>query len=178
MKYDIRPATVADHEELSSLINSAYRGDSSRAGWTTEADFLEGQRIDAEMLRIELGQAGHTMLCLRETANGPIIGCVLLRKFRNDNGEGSYLGMLTVKPNLQDAGLGRALMTEAESFAKNHGAKKIVLRVIHLRDSLMEWYERQGYKKTGDTQPFPYGNDREGLPLRDDLHFVVFEKVL
>lgn len=176
--YEITTARAGDYGELSRLINSAYRGETALAGWTTEAEYIEGQRIDPEMLTSELAQEGHTMLCLRERADKPIVGCVLLRSFEDVAGPGMYLGMLTVQPKMQDAGLGRVLMNESEKFARKAGAKRMNLRVIHFRESLIEWYERQGYKRTGDTSPFPYGNEREGLPLRDDLFFVIFEKPL
>jgi hypothetical protein len=52
------------------------------------------------------------------------------------------------------------------------------MTVIQVRDTLIAWYERRGYSLTGETKPFPYGDDRFGRPLRNDLHFVVLEKTL
>ena len=52
------------------------------------------------------------------------------------------------------------------------------MTVVHIRDTLIAWYERRGYALTGETRPFPHGDDRFGKPLRDDLSFVVMEKVL
>jgi GNAT superfamily N-acetyltransferase len=176
--YSIRAATPADANELSTLVNSAYRGDSSRAGWTTEADILGGQRTDPSRLREEIEAEGCRILCLRESENGPILGCVFLELFAEGGRRGAYLGMLTVKPDIQARGLGKTLMNAAEEASRQWGAEAIHLGVIQVRTSLMEWYERRGYKKTGLTKPFPYGDLQFGSPRRDDLYFVIFEKRL
>ena len=160
-------------------MNSAYRGDSSRLGWTTEADFLDGQRTDPETLAAELGDSlGQVILCLRNSSGSEILGCVFLQRFDDEKGAGCYLGMLTVRPTLQDSGLGKVLLNEAETFARNWGATRMSLGVVHPRDTLMAWYERRGYRRTGETQAFPYGNPKNGIPKRDDLHFIMFEKSL
>jgi GNAT superfamily N-acetyltransferase len=165
-----KAATATDLPEISKLVNSAYRGDSSRAGWTTEADFLEGQRTDVETLGWHMEKG--TILCVRE--NGEMIGCVFVEDV---SPEGSaYLGMLTVKPVLQAAGLGREILKRAEELAHERGATKIILGVVQIREALIAWYERRGYARNGETKPFPYGNERFGQPLRSDLHFVFFEK--
>ncbi len=175
---DVRPATAQDAGELARLVNSAYRGESSRRGWTTEADFLAGQRTDPTMLADDISRSTTTILCLREVVVGPILACVSLELFSDERGSGCYLGMLTVNPTLQARGLGKVLMEKAEAFARSRGAARMKLGVIQLRQSLMEWYERRGYAKTGETGRFPYGDERWGLPLREDLHFVLFEKNL
>jgi len=170
----IEVATPNDVTALAALINSAYRGEGSRAGWTTEADYFEGQSIDPANLEADLFRApGRYMLMLREA--GTLLGCVYLR-----SGEGScYLGMLSINPASQAKGLGRQLMAAAEDKARALGATRMVLRVLHPRTELMEWYERRGYIKTGETAPFPYEAQREiERPTRDDLHFLIFEKSL
>jgi ribosomal protein S18 acetylase RimI-like enzyme len=86
--------------------------------------------------------------------------------------------MLTVDPGRQAEGLGRALLTKAEDYVRKQGAARVQMTVISLRHSLIAWYERRGYRRTGASEPFPYGDDRVGVPLRDDLHFVVLEKAL
>jgi GNAT superfamily N-acetyltransferase len=86
------------------------------------------------------------------------------------------LGLLTVRPDLQNRQLGRTLLRAAEEFAKELGAHRIHMTVVNVRTTLIAWYERRGYTLTGETQPFPYGDERFGRPLRDDLHFVVLEK--
>ena len=171
--------SVAGHSDLeavAALVNSAFRGDSSRAGWTTEADFLAGQRTDPALLRAELAaHEGAVLLLLRDQPGGDLLGSVWL-----DPEEPGvwHLGMLVVRPDLQGRQLGRTLLAEAESYAAARGAERMRLTVIQVRDSLSAWYERRGYVRTGETKPFPYGDERFGLPLRDDLHFEVLEKRL
>ena len=166
-----RRATLDDVPALHALVESAYRGEASRAGWTTEADFLDGQRTDPE----ELGAlvAGPATRLLLAYDDGALVGCVLLR----EEDAGAYLGMLSVSPRLQSAGIGRALLDEAERVARTElGRTTMRMRVISLRDSLLAWYERRGYVRTGATEPFPYDEPRAGQPRRADLEFVVLEK--
>ncbi len=177
----VRPAQVTEAAEIADLVNSAYRGDSSRFGWTTEADYLDGARITVsrteEMIRPEFGQV---ILVMRESADKslPIIACVYLEKSDVDGSMGCYLGMLTVKPKMQDRGLGRLMLDRAENFAREWGATKMTLGVIQLRGTLMAWYERRGYQRTEIIQPFPYDQPEVGLPKRPDLHFIMFDKKL
>jgi ribosomal protein S18 acetylase RimI-like enzyme len=169
-------AANSDLEAIVALVNSAYRGDSSRAGWTTEAEFLGGQRTDPATLRADLAaRPAAVMLTLRDDPGGELLGSVWLEP---EGPEVWYLGMLTVRPDLQSRQLGRTLLGEAESFAAARGAKRIPLGLINHRQSHIAWYERRGYAATGETEPFPYGDERFGLPLRDDLTFVMFEKTL
>jgi len=174
----ISVAKETEVEELSLLVNSAYRGESSKAGWTTEADLLDGQRTDPESLRQVIQSPGQAILCLRSTDDGPIDGCVQLARFTEGNTLAVHLGMLTVRPSLQAGGLGATLVEKAEEFARSLGAARLELEVIQLRHTLITWYERRGYRKTGETRPFPYGDVKFGVPRREDLHFVVLEKLL
>jgi ribosomal protein S18 acetylase RimI-like enzyme len=173
----LRVAQEADAAALVALVNSAYRGDSSRAGWTTEADLLAGQRTDEAALRefIAGGSArGDAAMLLHEDAAGPL-ACVQLER----RGERAYLGMLTIRPTAQAAGLGRALLAAAERHVRDAwGSRAIVMTVIEQRDELIAWYERRGYARTGRHAPFPYGDARFGEPKRPDLRFVVLEKRL
>ena len=169
-------ATDADLDAVAALVNSGFRGDSSRAGWTTEADFLGGQRTDPALLRAELAaHEGAVLLLMRDAPGGELLGSVWLDPEKDDVW---HLGMLTVRPDFQDRRLGRTLLAEAESYAAARGARRMRLTVINVRDTLSAWYERRGYVRTGETKPFPYGDERFGLPLRDDLRFEVFEKRL
>lgn len=177
MEYTVRRANELDVSKLNVLVNSAYRGESSKKGWTTEADFLGGQRIDEARLRALLLEPKTAILCLVDDADN-VFGCVCLEGFEDKKGQGCYLGMLTVKPTAQTGGLGKTLMSEAENFARASGAKRMTLSVIQIREELMAWYERRGYRKTGEIAPFPYGDVRFGEPRRDDLQFVTFEKLL
>ena len=168
-----RRAGLDDVPALHALVESAYRGEASRAGWTTEADFLDGQRTDPEELS-SLVRGPETQILLAHEGTD-LVGCVLVR----DEGARAYLGMLSVRPNLQSAGIGRALLDEAERVARDElGKHTMRMRVISLRDSLLAWYERRGYVRTGATEPFPYDEPRAGRPRRADLIFVELEKPL
>lgn len=170
-----RPATAADLSALNDLIDSAFRGERSRAGWTTEADLLGGQRTDPELLAAILADPDQCLL-LAEAAPGAPVGCVLVMR-KPDAIAG--LGMLTVAPAQQGGGLGRQLVAAAEQHARAvFGAATLEMRVIRQRAELIAWYQRLGYADTGRTEPFPYGDARFGLPKRDDLAFVVLAKPL
>jgi ribosomal protein S18 acetylase RimI-like enzyme len=169
-------ATAADLPAIADLVNSAYRGDSSRQGWTTEADYLGGQRTDAETLARDLAATPDAMLLtLRDEAGGPLLGCVWLEPA---DGEAWYLGMLTVRPDIQDRQLGRTMLGAAEEHVRAQGAGRVRMTVVNVRNELIAWYERRGYAETGERQPFPYGDERFGQPARDDLEFIVLEKAL
>lgn len=167
-------ATAADADAVVALVNSAYRGDSSRVGWTTEADLLGGQRTDAAGIR-DIVAAEECRLLLHRAVDGALLACVLLER----KSGGCYLGMLTVRPDLQSAGLGRRLLAAAEKYAAVElGASYVEMTVIGVRTELIAWYERRGYARTGERRPFPYGDERFGLPRRPDLEFEVLRKTL
>jgi len=170
----IRDAAPADIPALHRLIESAYRGESSRAGWTTEADLLDGQRTDPEDLADVLADPKQGLLTAWRGES--LLACILIA----DRGEGTgYFGMLSVDPTLQGGGLGRRMVAEAEAaMHERFGARRVRISVFPQRDTLIAWYERLGYGKTGETLPFPYGNPRFGLPRRDDLYFLVMERAL
>ncbi|MBB3764866.1 ribosomal protein S18 acetylase RimI-like enzyme [Sphingomicrobium lutaoense] len=169
----IDPATPADRDSLHALIESAYRGDSARRGWTHEADLLGGQRTDPEALADLLADPAQTMLVARDGQR--LCGCIALADKGRDR---FYFGMLTVDPRMQGAGLGKQLLDAAEDFARQQGAKVMEMQVIAQRTDLIAWYERRGYRATGGTAPFPMHDPRFGLPKRDDLVFALFEKPL
>lgn len=174
----VAAARDADLDAVVALVNSGYRGESSRAGWTTEADYLGGQRTDVETLRAELARKPDALLLLLRDDDDEadaLLGSVWLEPVAHDRW---YLGMLTVRPDRQDRKLGRTLLGEAESYAAARGARRIRMTVLGIRDTLIAWYERRGYRLTGDREAFPYGDRRFGEPLRDDLGFLVMEKAL
>ena len=166
----ITPATAADVPDLNRLVNSAYRGDSSRKGWTTEADLLGGIRTDEAGLHDMLAKPEATILTYK--FDGQLIGSVYL-EVKNDS---LYLGMLTVLPDLQAAGIGRQLLEAAETYARKHSCRTISITVIPQRTELLAWYERRGYQRTGQTYPFPT-DPRFGEP-KEPLSFVELEKKL
>src|SRR5262245_11705090 len=137
----MRVAGVADAPALTALINSAYRGETSKLGWTTEADLVGGQRVDAEWLSEMIAAPGAVML-VHEDA-GTLVGSVYLQR----TGDDCYLGMLTVAPARQRAGLGRRILEASEHWAAGHWAsRRMRMRVISGRDELFAWYERRGYR--------------------------------
>jgi len=170
------PAAPSDLEAVAALVNGAYRGHGGARGWTHEADYIDGLRTSAEALRADLAaQREGGLLLWRDAADVETLGCVWLEPAGAD---AWYLGLLSVRPDLQDRRLGRAVLQAAEAWAAGRGARRIRLTVINIRDTLIAWYERRGYARTGETQPFPYGDDRFGKPGREDLCFVVLEKAV
>lgn len=168
-----RAASIADIPAIVALVQSAYRGDVSRQGWTTEADILDGERIDPAVLRADIERAGSRVL-LAERA-GTLLACCHVEK-RPDAG---YFGMFAVRPADQGGGLGRRVLAEAERvLATDLGVTQVRMTVIDVRQELIAWYERRGYVRTGEFAPFPYGDERFGIPRRDDLRFTWLSKVL
>jgi len=164
-------AIDADLAEIVDLMNRAFRG---AKGWALEDGYLKGDRIRLDDLRAELvGKPQMALLVWRE--DGRLLGCVSLEPQGVD---AWFLGMLTVEPDIQDQQLGRRLLAEAERRAREAGITRIRMTVIWVRTTLIKWYQRRGYALTGETKPFPYGDDRWGVPQRDDLYFVVLEKHL
>ena len=162
-------AKPEDASLITALVNSAYRGDSSRAGWTSEADLFNGPRTDENEIR-DLINSHESMflLCIQATE---IIGSVLLRR----TGTTAYLGMLVISPRLQGAGIGSRLMAASESAARNAwGIKKMSMTVIGCRHELIAFYERRGYRRTGQIEPLPLGG--LSVPRIGNLELEVLEK--
>jgi GNAT superfamily N-acetyltransferase len=170
------PATEADYPAIIDLANIAYRGTGASASWNVESGILEGQRINDSLLREDIATKPDALLLTYREENEDILtGCVWLEP----SGDGAwYLGLLAVRPDQQKQQLGRTLLAAAEEYAKARGARRIRMNVLFVRDTLIAWYLRRGYALTGETQPFPYGDERFGVPLRDDLHFVLLSKDL
>jgi ribosomal protein S18 acetylase RimI-like enzyme len=165
--------TIAEPQDapaLKSLLEAAYRGDSARAGWNHEADILDDERTAPGELEALLADPAVTILTARDGA-API-GCVAVTvKDTESRGALAYFGMLCVAPDLQSAGLGRRLLDAAEDHAREQGIAAMEMTVIDSREALIAWYERRGYRRTGETRPFPV--------LRDPpVTFVVLEKPL
>lgn len=170
------PITDDDVPAVVALINRAYRGPGSTSAWTTEVGYISGDRTTEPLLRKELAAKPDASLLKWEDARtGLPRGCVWLEPVGDDVW---YLGSLTIDPEQQNSGFGRTLLSTAEQWVREHGGKRVRMTVVNVRDSLIAWYLRRGYHRTGETEPFPYSDDRFGTPLRDDLSFVVLEKDL
>ena len=169
--YAIKPSVLEDAPDIEKLVNGAYRGESGKQGWTTEADLLSGTRIDAEILRGIIQQPGTVIL--KYLRDDELLGCVELRL----NDDRMYLGMLTVKPNLQGGGIGKTLLSVAEAEAKKQNCKRIFMKVISIRSELIAWYVRHGYHDTGKREPFNFSDPRFGTPTKQ-FEFMELEKVL
>ncbi|MFD7259278.1 GNAT family N-acetyltransferase [Streptomyces sp. NPDC059874] len=168
-----RSAVEADVTELVALVESAYRGDASRGGWTTEADYLEGQRTDADGVREIINAKDATLLVVERAAD--LVACCQLEH----RGDHVYFGMFAVRPGLQGGGLGKEILAEAERRARETwGAREMRMTVVNVREELIAYYVRRGYRRTGELSPFPYGDERFGVPLRDDLAFELLVKPL
>ncbi len=214
-----RFATHADVPAIVALVESAYRGEESLRGWTSEAHLIGGQRTDPAMIRETIDRPGSHILLAEE--GGELLVCCEINAPAADGGSPdpkaaivdvagagggaqpaaiadaamdpidhgcgpghspsgtAYFGMFSVKPTLQQGGYGRRVLAEAERVAREElGATAMEMTVIRQRKPLIEWYERRGYVQTGERRPFPYGDERFGLPKVDDLEMVVLAKTL
>lgn len=168
-----RRATTQDVEAIVALTESAYRGDASRVGWTTEADLLDGRRTGPDEIQALVERSDVQLLLafagLRLVASAKL----------EARGEIAYFGMFSVEPQTQGKGYGRKVLAQAEAIAKSElHASEVHMEVIVQRQELIAWYERRGYERTGVYSPFPYGDERFGVPKRDDLRFELLRKEL
>ncbi|HEU4670969.1 MAG TPA: N-acetyltransferase [Dyella sp.] len=168
-----RTATSADIPAVVALVESAYRGESGLRGWTTESHLLDGQRTDARDVGEAIGRPDS--LVLLAEFDGALVSCCHLEK----QGGAAYFGMFAVDPVRQTGGIGKQVIAEAERLARARwGVDRMRMTVIVQREELIAFYERRGYARTGESKPFPYGDERFGIPRRDDLRFEVLEKPL
>lgn len=170
--FTIRPATPADIPAVRALVESAYRGDDARQGWTHEADLLGGQRIDEEGLAELIADPKHRLLLGFE--GDRLVATVNVSR----DTVYAHLGLLSVDPRLQAGGYGRRMIAAAEDEARAMGCRMIEMDVIRQRTELVAYYMRRGYASTGERRAFPYDDPRFGLPSVADLEFIVLEKEL
>ena len=167
-----RPASAEDVPKLHRLVESAYRGDSAKRGWTHEADLLGGQRTDPAALQHIVEGADQTILLAFAADN--LIGCVQMVRVNADT---SYLGLLTVDPRRQTGGIGKLLLAAGEDHAiQAWQTPAIEMTVIKQRASLIAWYQRRGYALTGEYRPFPLDDPDFGIPKTKALEFAVLRK--
>jgi ribosomal protein S18 acetylase RimI-like enzyme len=169
MNEKISEASISDIPQLLKLINSAYRGEDAKKGWTHEANLIDGDiRTDENSLKQVIKTPGAAILKYEE--EGSLLGCVYLQK----KGDRLYLGMLSVSPDRQAQGIGKKLLDAANDHAKFNHCSVIEMTVISVRKELIQWYERNGYHPTFKREPFP-NDGRFGNP-RQQLEFIYLEK--
>jgi GNAT superfamily N-acetyltransferase len=172
----LQDAAESDYPEIIDLANVAYRKTGPGSSWNSEEGLIEGQRTNESLIRegFEKNPGGHLMI-YRDPESGVLLGTVWIEP---KDSETWYFGLLTVRPDMQARGIGRKILQAAENFVRARGDRRIRMTVLSVRDTLIAWYERRGYVLTGETEPWHYGDDRFGKPLRDDLTFVVMGKTL
>jgi ribosomal protein S18 acetylase RimI-like enzyme len=168
-------AAIADTDAIADLVNAAYRGVGGQRGWTHEADLISGSRVRASDVEAIIGASETAILIRRQTESPALLGCVAVEIGSDDR---CTISMLAVSPACQRGAVGRSLLEDAEYVAVRRGAKVARITVVRQREALLAWYERRGYRRTGEHEDFPYGDDSVGTPLRDDLQFAVLEKLL
>jgi ribosomal protein S18 acetylase RimI-like enzyme len=173
MSVSLQLAEETDLPAIVAIMNLAFRGTLAEQSWSIGTSYMTGSRTDESLLREEI--AGGAQFLLAKDMTSALQGCVSLQALSSERW---YLGSLTVDPALQNKGFGRELLDSAEEYAILHGARVMEITVVSLRNALISWYERRGYRRTGKTRPFPYGDNRFGTPTRNDLEFVVLEKYL
>ncbi len=170
-EFEWRLAAAGDVAAIVELVESAYRGESSKAGWTHEADLLAGQRTDTESVAALL--SGPDSVILLASVRNELVACCHLE--RHDTY--AYFGMFAVRPLLQGSGIGKQMIAAAEDYARREwDISEMRMTVISRREELIAWYERRGYKRTGTMSPFPYGDERFGIPKFADLEFELLVK--
>jgi len=177
MKWVFRQADNKDIDAIVTLVDSAYRGESSRQGWTTEADLLDGRRTFSEEVA-EIISAEHNVILLLEEGD-KLLASVQVKKLSGNGVEmcSAYLGMFAVAPASQNLGIGKIVIEYAEKFVlENWQCSEMEMTVIQQRVELISWYKKLGYQQTGEVRDFPYGDERYGIPKRDDLVLDVLVK--
>ena len=173
-----RYATPSDIDAVVDLVQSAYRGERSRAGWTTEADLIDGPRTDAGLIAGIVERDDAVILLAIDTDEGRPVGCAEISPF-NGSGGGAYFGMFAVEPTRQGNGIGGAVLDEIERIARDDwGLDRLVLVVLSLRVDMLDLYMRRGFVPTGEMHRFPYDEPRYGTPRRDDLELLEMAKNL
>ncbi len=167
-------ATISEADSLAQFVNSAYRGEFAKTGWTTEADLLDGQRTDGESIKQIIEAPLNQIECAYSLKPESLIGCVHLIQ---EGSETLYFGMLTVSPTMQGKGFGKILLNHIEQIAKSYGCKKIRITVIPSRKELIDYYKRRGFKETGRFEAFPT-DPKFGIPKVSDLSLQEFIKEL
>lgn len=175
----IQPSSEEDIPELLALVHSAYRGEGSKIGWTTEADILDGTRISEATMKRYIEKKNAVFLKYQESSQSPeeedqILGCVFLEKVVKKDELKCYLGLLTVSPHFQSKGIGKQLLQFANEWARNQGCASLYMSVISCRHELIKFYKKYGFIETGEKEPF-HTEPEFGIP-KQELEFIGLEK--
>lgn len=167
-----RPALVEEAAQVAKMVNQSYRGETSRMGWTTEAHLLDGLRTgEPEVRQLITAADSIILLCLK---GDELLGSVLLEHADDE----AHIGMFVVRPLLQNQGIGKQLLAAAETKAREHwGVSKTSMFVISMRQELIAFYERRGYRRTGMLREFPV-NPAVWQPKVEGLVLEKLEKSL
>jgi len=169
-------AEIADAQTVAELVNSAYRGESSRAGWTTEADILEGKRTTTQEVAAIIRR--EDAFILLGVLRDEIVATICCERQVLAGKNAVHFGLIAVKPLLQNKGYGRSLIQAAEAMtSREWSVAGYYMSVISLRVELTAFYERLGYQRTGEFRNFP---ENPGLwqPKVDGLSLEYLAKLV
>jgi len=169
MNVTFRFALKSDAEEISRLVNCAYRPKLNNHGWTHEAELISGDRINAKQVeKLLCPQSLILVACLSEK----IIACVHIE----NSADHVYIGMLACEPNYQGQGIGKEMLFQAEQYSLIHfKSKSFKMKILSSRPELFDFYQRRGYKLSGEFEEF-YSNEGVGFALVTGLKILGLEK--
>jgi GNAT superfamily N-acetyltransferase len=167
-------ASLTHVEALVALMESAYRGDESKQGWTSEADLIDGPRTDHAEISEAIKDPNSYFLIATDAA-GTVMGCACI----THHGDACYFGKFAVSPVLQGGGLGKELLRACEELAvTDYGAARMTMTVVDGRRELEAFYERRGYARTGDSVLMADLHVIDGMTIGHDLVLYEYAKDL
>jgi ribosomal protein S18 acetylase RimI-like enzyme len=171
MPVQFRIATAADAPVVVALIEAAYRGPETAGQWDSESHLLKGPRTNLAEISGLIARSDSRFVVAEDA--GRVIGCALIQQTEvsalepGASARGAYFGMFAIDPAIRAAGLGKRVLAEAEVQAQAaFGAACMVMTVINVREELIDWYQRRGYRLTGRRIPFPF-TETSGETTRD-----------
>jgi ribosomal protein S18 acetylase RimI-like enzyme len=172
-----RFASSDDTDALVALIERAYRGPETAGQWDSESHLLTGPRTSHDEIAGLIARVDSRILVCEHEAR--IIGCALVQRTDAEVSgavvSGAYFGMFATDPAIRAAGLGKLILAEAENSVRGlWNASAMVMTVISVREALIAWYERRGYRLTGARIPFPFSENSGAL--RRDFDLVELRK--
>jgi ribosomal protein S18 acetylase RimI-like enzyme len=163
----LRIATLDDCHatDLHGLVIEALAGEEQN--WSGKPHFHPEDAVSVEELQALIAAPRSRLLAAFD--GDEIVGCVLVT--RNAGGR-STLGLLGVDQHSRRRGLGAKLILAAETIAvETFGSDQIELCVLDGRARLMAYYEKQGFRRTGERRSIR-------RRLHTEMEFVVMGKML